>query len=113
MKISYECSYTEGVKPSLDKVISSSTEKINTVLTVENLEELEKVESTTIYEHMENLHKYLQYLVSQTELVGIGVYPDEGLPVLGWVGVVRLNEEINRWWTYIFFKNEPVQVLPQ
>ena len=113
MEIYYETSFEEGVKPTLNKVISVGTESISTAIGVENTHELDMIDPEIIYNHMQNMLSYLKYLVSQTTLVGMGVLPIEGLPIIGWVAVTRLNEEINRWWVYLYYKNEDPQVLPQ
>jgi hypothetical protein len=112
MKVYYETFFEEGVKPTLNKVIRVGSESISTAIGVENTEELDNIVSETVYSHMQNMLSYMKSLVSQATLVEIGVLPDEGLPVIGWVDVMKLNEEINRWWLYLYYKNENPQVLP-
>lgn len=112
MEVYYETFYEEGIRPALNKVVSDGTESIYTSIGVENTQELDLIDEETIYAHMQNMLSYLKFLVSGTTLVEIGVLPDEGLPVIGWVSAMKLNEEINRWWMYLYYKEESPQVLP-
>jgi hypothetical protein len=112
MEIYYETFYEEGSRPALNKVVTDGNSFIYTSIGVENTEELDQIDIETVYLHMQNMLSYLKFLASQTSLVGIGVLPDEGLPVIGWVEAMKMNEEINRWWMYLYYKNEATQVLP-
>lgn len=112
MNVYYELFYEEGQRPSLNKIVSDGTESISTSIGVENTHELDHIDPETIYGHLENMLAYLKFIVAQTTLVPPGVLPNEGLPVIGWVDAMKLNEEINRWWMYLYFKNETQQVLP-
>lgn len=112
MEIYYEVFYEEGIKPTLNKVVKVGEESVSTSIGVQNTEELDKLDPELIYRHMQNMLSYMKFLASGTTLVEIGVVPNEGLPVIGWVDVIKLNEEINRWWMYLYYKNETPQVLP-
>ena len=113
MEVYYDTFFEEGVKPSLNKVVRLGTESVPTAIGVENTHELDLVDPEIIQTHMENMLLYLKHLVSQTTMVELGILPTEGLPIIGWVNVMKLADEINRWWIYLYYKDENPQVLPQ
>ena len=111
METTYEAVIYETDKPQLCKIISSQEEKIYTALSLYNIEELVHISDEIIYDHMKNILNYMKNYVQECYLTDPGVYPQNGLPVVGWLTVVRLQEEIMDWWQYVEYREEELQII--
>lgn len=105
--ITYEARYPETSAPTLCKVITlPDGEEFTTALNLSNTDEIANVDDVTIRLHMENLVAYLKHLADHMSLVPENTYPEGGWPVIGWVPVSAVNDDITKWWTYIEFREE-------
>jgi hypothetical protein len=114
MIVTYESKFSEGDRPRLCKVVQSEvdeTDRVVTTLTLSNTEEINIVNDDIMWEYMSMLLMYLKQEISSLKLTEQGVFPDEGWPVIGWPRIQKLNDEITSWWSYLTYKDEPVEVI--
>lgn len=111
MNVTYRAEYTIGVKPIIEKVIETSEGEVSTAISLYNVEDLKEISDAFIYQHMNNLLRYLKDYIPECTLVEPGVYPKNGLPIHGWMDVLKIQDEILSWWNYAEFREEEVQIL--
>lgn len=104
--ISYHPNYEPVNKPYICKLFKASNgEEVHTAINISN--EAEKAELTveTIYEHLENVLKYMQ---DRSETLSVIKYDEEvngePWPVRGWPDMEWAINEVWLWWNYIYYK---------
>lgn len=113
IEVTYEAVYDGETKPKLCKVVSdsSSEEKVYTGLSVSNFDETSYLTEELIWEHLNNLIEYIKLLSLELKMVDMGKYPDDGWPIINWVPLSRVQEEIMSWWIYVTQRDEPIETI--
>lgn len=113
MEVTYEAVYDGESKPKICKVVvdPSGPEKIYTALSVSNFDETSELSEELIWQHLNNLVEYIKVLSQDLKMVDLGRYPDDGWPIINWVSLSRVQEEIMSWWIYVTQRDEPVEVI--
>lgn len=113
MEVTYESVYDGESKPKLCKVVSgaSESEKIYTALSVSNFDETSHLSEELIWQHLDNLIEYIKVLAQDLKMVELGMYPNDGWPIINWVKLSTVQEEIMSWWIYVTQRDEPVEVI--
>jgi hypothetical protein len=99
--------YGAEKRPSICKVFTSSSgESVHTALSYGNDEEREKMSAELIYEHMDNVLKYIAQRLETMEVIPLETFEiTEHWPVLGWDETEWGKNEIVAWWNYIYYKD--------
>lgn len=104
--ISYHPNYEPVNKPYICKLFKASNgEEVHTAINISN--EAEKAELTveTVYEHLENVLKYMQ---DRSKSLSVIQYDEEvngePWPVRGWPDMEWAINEVWLWWNYIYYK---------
>ncbi len=106
--IEYIANFYEGEKrPSVCKKFTSSTnEESHTVINVGNEDEISQISAEIIYQHMDNVLRYLDVKMDSMSLVQLNEFNSgEPWPIKGWSEVEWCQNEIILWWNYIYYKN--------
>lgn len=106
--IEFRANYEVGSKPYICKVFTSSNEEeVHTALHFANEDERKNFSSELIYEHLENVIKYIQdtaktlSMIALDEPVGSNPWAIKGWEKLHWA-----NEEAYLWWNDIYYRPE-------
>jgi hypothetical protein len=106
--IEYIANFYEGEKrPSICKKFTSSTnEESHTVINVGNESEISEISAETVYQHMDNVLRYLDIKMDSMSLVQLNEFNSgEAWPIKGWSEVEWCQNEIILWWNYIYYKD--------
>lgn len=88
------------------KFVSSSQEESHTAINVGNQEELENLSAELIYEHMQNVIKYLDEKMDFMTLIQLDeLSHSEPWPIKGWSEVEWCQNEVALWWNYVYYKD--------
>jgi hypothetical protein len=110
--ISYKANYETGKRPYICKVLTASSgEEFHTALNYENNTERLEMSAELIYEHLENCTKYIEDKSKELKIIQLNEeVGSEPWPAVGWIELLWGNNEINLWWSYIYYKNEEESV---
>jgi hypothetical protein len=109
--IIYEAERKPDLKPEIyKKYVVESEEMMSAVITVQNKAELENITSDVIYQHLENLVKYIKEKSLNLKMEEKGKWPEESWPLLGWQLLDTLNEEYSSWWHHVVHLEENLVV---
>jgi hypothetical protein len=104
----YVCRYTKGSLPTLDKrFVAESGEEFSTSIAFEAENERKNVPPEVIYEHLDNLVRYIQ---DESESISITQADDNDIqpwPIIGWERIEQAKHIIIQWWQYVYFLDEP------
>ncbi len=106
--IEYIANFYEAEKRPIicKKFVADSGEESHTKINVGNEEELPLIPAEVIYEHMNNVLKYLDKKMDTMVLVQLDeLKHSEPWPVKGWSEVEWCQNEIILWWNYIYYKD--------
>jgi hypothetical protein len=106
--IEYIANFYEGEKrPSICKKFTSSTnEESHTVINVGNEDEVSQIPAEIIYQHMDDVLRYLDIKMDSMSLVQLNEFNSrEPWPIKGWSEVEWCQNEIILWWNYIYYKD--------
>jgi hypothetical protein len=117
--ISYQANYEVGSKPYICKVFTASNgEEVHTALHFANEDERKGFSSELIFQHLENVIKYIQdtskdlAMIALDEPVGSNPWAIKGWEKLEWA-----NAEAYLWWNDVYYRpespvnNQPNQVI--
>jgi hypothetical protein len=106
--MSYKANYELGKRPYICKVLTASSgEEFHTALNYENSTERLEMSAELIYEHLENCTKYIEDKSKELKIIQLDEeVGSEPWPAIGWIELLWGNNEINLWWSYIYYKNE-------
>ena len=110
--MSYEANYEPVNRPYICKVLTASSgEEFHTALNYENSTERLEMSAELIYEHLNNCLKYIEDKSKELKVIQLDEQiGSEPWPALGWNELLWANNEINLWWSYIYYKNEEIGV---
>ena len=110
--MSYKANYETGKRPYICKVLTASSgEEFHTALNYENNTERLEMSAELIYEHLENCTKYIEDKSKELKIIQLNEeVGSEPWPAVGWIELLWGNNEINLWWSYIYYKNEEESV---
>jgi hypothetical protein len=112
--IDYVCRYTKGSLPTLDKrFVAESGEEFSVSIAFEAENERKNIPSEVIYEHLDNLVKYIQ---DESESISITQGDDNNLqpwPIIGWEKIEIAKFIIINWWQYVYFLDEEEEELEE
>lgn len=107
--IEYVAEYNGEEKPYIcKKFTASSEEEIHTAINIHNTKEREDLSAELIYNHLNNLLRYVSDTSSSLSMIQI----DENVgfqawPIKNWENIEWAKEEAISWWQYIYFKDAP------
>jgi hypothetical protein len=106
--ITYEANYEPVNRPYICKVFTaSSNEEFHTALNYENQTERLEMSAELIYRHLDNCIKYIEDKSKELKIVKLEEpIGSEPWPAVGWSELLWANNEINLWWSYIYYKDE-------
>jgi hypothetical protein len=88
------------------KFVSSSGEESHTAINVGNEDEIDQISPETIYEHMDNVLRYLDEKMDSMSIVQLDeLRSPEPWPIKGWSEVEWCQTEIVLWWRYVYYKD--------
>lgn len=106
--ISYEANYEVGNRPYICKVFTASNgEEVHTALHFANEDERKDFSSELIFQHLENVIKYIQdtskdlAMIALDEPVGSNPWSIKGWEKLEWA-----NAEAHLWWNDVYYRPE-------
>jgi hypothetical protein len=106
--MSYKANYESVDRPYICKVFTASSgEEFHTALNYENNTERLEMSAELIYEHLENCLKYIEDKSKELKVIKLDEQVgSESWPAVGWNELLWANNEINLWWSYIYYKDE-------
>ena len=106
--MSYKANYEPVNRPYICKVVTASSgEEFHTALNYENSTERLEMSAELIYEHLDNCVKYIEDKAKELKIIQLNEQVgSEPWPVVGWNELLWGNNEINLWWSYIYYKTE-------
>lgn len=88
------------------KFVSSSGEEAHTALTYANEDERKEMSDELIYEHLDNLVKYIQQRSLDLSVIQLDEpNVDHPWPVKNWPDIEWAMNEIILWWNYVYYKS--------
>jgi hypothetical protein len=88
------------------KFTASNGEEAHTPINVGNEDEIKNLSAEIIYEHMNNVIKYLDEKIDTMTIVQLDeIFHKEAWPIVGWSEVEWCQNEVVLWWNYIFYKD--------
>lgn len=88
------------------KFVSSSGEESHTGINVGNEDETGQLSPEIIYEHMDNVLRYLDEKMDTMSIVQLDeLRSPEPWPIKGWSEVEWCQNEIVLWWRYVYYKD--------
>ena len=106
--IEYVANFYEAEKRPVicKKFVAESGEESHTTINVGNESELPLISAEVIYEHMDNVLRYLDAKMDTMTIVPLEeLNTPEPWPVKGWSEVEWCQNEIVLWWRYIYYKD--------
>jgi hypothetical protein len=106
--MSYKANYEPTSRPYICKVLTATSgEEFHTALNYENNTERLEMSAELIYEHLENCITYMEDKSKEIKIIQLDEQVGkEPWPAVGWNELLWANNEINLWWSYIYYKNE-------
>jgi hypothetical protein len=110
--ITYEANYEPVNRPYICKVFTASSgEESHTAINYENQAERLEVSAELIFQHLENCVTYMEDKSKEIKIVQLDEpIGSEPWPAVGWNELLWANNEINLWWSYIYYKDEELGV---
>jgi hypothetical protein len=99
--------YGAEKRPYICKVSTAdSGEAFHTALNFGNEEERNDISAELIYEHMNNILKYIDDRINTMEVIPLEEFEvRHPWAIIGWEEAEWGRAEITLWWEYIFYKN--------
>jgi hypothetical protein len=110
MEISYLSVYKKGSRPQAVKRISDgSGDFVDTPVSFEFTAEVENFTVEAIYQHLNNLVEYIKNTSQKLTPIGLeDEIPSDGWHLAGgWGEMMWANEECLKWWSHVYYKDEP------
>lgn len=107
--IEYELIYEVGSRPEVHKKFTASSgETFSMPFGFESTVERDSLSSEEIYAHLENLLAYIKEKSQNLSVVQLDEQLDgDGWHLNGgWAEMVWANEEILKWWEYVYYRPE-------
>ena len=106
--ITYVANYEPVNRPYICKVFkASSGEEFHVALNYSNDVERKEMSVELIYQHLENCVTYIEDKSKEIKIIAFDEpVNNEPWPAKGWIELAWANEEINLWWSYIYYKEE-------
>jgi hypothetical protein len=107
--IEYQFSYVKGSRPEcIKKFTASSGEIFSMPFGFENITERDLLTTEQLYLHLENLLQYIKDKSQGLSLIHIDEENDgDGWHLNGgWAEIDWANEEILKWWSFVYYKPE-------
>jgi hypothetical protein len=107
--IEYIAEYNDEKRPYIcKKFVASSSEEVHTAININNTQERDDLSAELIYNHMENVLKYITDVSKTLELIQLNENTGlEAWPIRKWAEIEWAKEECILWWQYIYFKDDP------
>lgn len=107
--IEYIFSYDGSTRPSCSKKFTASSgETFSVSFGYENEAEREQMTDAQIYEHLDNLLLYIKDKSQMLSVIRLDEENDgDGWHLNGgWAEMMWANEEIFKWWEYVYYRPE-------
>lgn len=117
--IEFKANYEVGNRPYICKVFKASDgEEVHTALHFANEDERKEFSAELIYEHLENVIKYIQDTAKDLSMIALDE-PVGSNPwaIKGWEKLEWANAEAHLWWNDVYYRpespvnNQPDQVI--
>jgi len=110
--IEYIPNYSAPDRPYIcKKFTATSGEEVHTAININNIQERENLSIENIYDHMENVLKYIEdssktlQMIQMNENTGTQPWPIKNRTEIEWS-----KDEAIYWWQYIYYKDNPGRV---
>lgn len=109
--IEYIANYDETSRPYIcKKFTATSSEEVHTAININNTQERDELSAELIYDHMDNVLKYVTDVSKTLELIQLDESTGfESWPIRKWAEIEWAKEECILWWQYIYFKDNPTR----
>lgn len=109
--IEYIANYDKDSRPYIcKKFIASSSEEVHTSININNTQERNELSAELIYDHMDNVIKYVTDVSKTLELIQMNESTGfEPWPIRKWSEIEWAKEECILWWQYIYYKDNPTR----
>lgn len=109
--IEYVAEYSGEDRPYIcKKFTASSSEEVHTSININNTREREELSAELIYNHMDNVIKYVTDVSKTLEVIQLNESTGfEAWPIRKWAEIEWAKEECILWWQYIYYKDNPAR----